>query len=211
MSISANINQILDSLEQNNEMNVKEAEALLTTNNGNLYPLDFLAIAVLNRSMSLTSGFVTLMRLDNYISSIPLLRLQLDNYLRFAAASLVTDPHDFAMEILRGKRVDKLKTKDGDVMRDSFLVEIFSKENKWISKVYENTCGYIHLSEKHMHLTNVCLNSQERTGIFKVSDRSENVPGEFKLEAISAFTEISKLVLHIIYSWRYTKDNPPIE
>ncbi len=203
------INQLLDRLEESNKLHIKEAEAVLKADEGNMYPFDFLVVAVLNRSMSLTSGFIALMRLDNYISAVPLIRLQLDNFLRFAAAWLVCDPHDFAVKILSGIPVRRLRTKDGRKMTDRFLVEEFSREHEWIRRVYENTSGYIHLSETHFYANSVEFNSKERTEVIKVSDKADNVPEEFKVEAIMAFTEITKLVLHRVYSWRYTKDNPP--
>ncbi len=176
---------------------------------GVLYPFDLLAIAVLNRSMSLTSGFITLMRRDNFVAAAPLIRLQLDNFLRFGAGWLVSDLHKFATEILGGTAVKKLKTRDDKRMTDHFLVEHFSKEYHWISSVYDNTSGYIHLSEKHMFVNVVDVNSEERTSTYKISDRDEHLPEKIKLEAIKAFAQITKLVLHRAYSWKYTKANPP--
>gem|GEM_PF-694837 len=203
------ISRLLDRLEEDSKLHIEEAEALLKADKGNMYSFDFLAIAVLNRSMSLTSGFIALMRLDNYISAVPLIRLQLDNYLRFAASWLVSNPHDFAVKILSGIQVRELKTKDGRRMTDQFLVDEFSKNHEWIERVYENTSGYIHLSEKHFFANTVEFNPEERTEVFKISDKADNVPDEFKIEAIMAFKEITKLILHRVYSWRYMKDNPP--
>jgi len=120
------ISRLLDELEEDNKLHIEEAEALLKADRGNLYMFDYLAIAVLQRSMSLSSGFIALMRLDNFISAIPLIRLQLDNYLRFAAGWLVSDPHDFAFKILSGIPVRKQKTRDGKKMTDTFLVKKFN-------------------------------------------------------------------------------------
>ena len=188
--------KLLDDLEKYNKNHVKEAETLLIADEGKMYPFDYLAIAVLNRSMSLTSGFIALMRLDNYISAVPLIRLQLDNFLRFAAGWLVSDPHLFAIELLKGVHVRKMKDQNSNCMTDYFLVKEFSKEKgyEWIQKVYDNTSGYIHLSEKHFYANTVELNTKERTEVFKVSDKSDNVPTEFKIEAILAFREITKMI-----------------
>jgi hypothetical protein len=92
------IDNLLNKLEENNKLHIEEAELLLKADKGNFYMFDFLAIAVLQRSMSLSSGFIALMRLDNFISAIPLIRLQLDNYLRFSAGWLVSDLDDFAFK-----------------------------------------------------------------------------------------------------------------
>ncbi|GAI50023.1 unnamed protein product, partial [marine sediment metagenome] len=52
-------------------------------------------------------------------------------------------------------------------------------------------------------------NPKERTSTYKISDRDEHLPEEIKVEAIKAFAEITRLVLHTAYSWRCTKENPP--
>jgi hypothetical protein len=68
-------------------------------------------------------------------------------------------------------------------MTDKFLVKKFSEEYKWIEKVYNNTSGYIHLSEKHLFANVANLNPEDMSFIMKVSDRSDNVPDKFKIEA----------------------------
>lgn len=203
------IAQLLEDLEKSNKVHLYEGKAVLEAFGGAMYPFDLLTIAVLNRSMSLTSGFVTLMRLDNFVSAVPLIRLQLDNYLRFAAGWLVSDLHEFAIKVLTGVHIKELKTRNGKKMTDGFLVKEFSKEHKWIERVYKNTSGYIHLSEKHMLINVVELDTAERSEVIKISDKDDHVPEHLKAEAIMAFAEITKLVLHRVYSWRYTKDNPP--
>lgn len=203
------ITQLLNNLETSKNAHLKEGEAITKAFGGALYPFDLLAFAVLNRSMSITSGFITLMRKDNFVAAAPLIRLQLDNFLRFAAGWLVSDPHKFAVEVLEGIAIKNLKTKDGHKMTDRFLVEHFSKEYDWIQNVYEKTSGYIHLSDKHMFVIVTDVNSKEKTITCRISDKDEHLPKEVKVEAIKAFSEITKILLHRVYSWRYTKENPP--
>ncbi len=203
------IDYFLNNLKKLNDAHLKEGEAITKAFGGAVYPFDLLTFAVLNRSMSLVSGFITLMRSDNFVASAPLIRLQLDNFLRFGAGWLACDPHKFATAILKGIFVKNLKTRDGKKMTDRFLVNHFSKEYDWISSVYNNTSGYIHLSEKHMFVNVTDVNSKERTSTYKISDRDEHLPEEIKVEAIKAFVDITKLVLNRAYSWRCTKENPP--
>lgn len=204
------VDQFLQDLEQYKKAHIAEAKAIAEASQGAVYPFDLLARAVLNRSMSLTSGFITLMRLDNFVSAAPLIRLQLDNHLRFAAGWLVSDPHDFAVKILEGTQVRHLKTRDGKKMTDRFLVEEFAREHPWIESVYENTSGYVHLSDKHLYANVRDMDDVSKTITFTVSATDEHLPEEIKVEAIMAFAEITKLVLHRAYSWRYTKENPPV-
>ena len=67
--------RLLHDLEKSNDAHQKEGEAIMKAFEGALYPFDLLAIAVLNRSMSLTSGFISLMRRDNFVAAAPLIRL----------------------------------------------------------------------------------------------------------------------------------------
>ena len=200
--------QLLDNLEKLNYEHLEQGKAIGKAFGGAFYPFDILSFAVLNRSMSLTSGFITLMRNDNFIAAAPLIRVQLDNYLRYAAGWLVSNPHEYVVKILSGEHIRDIKTKKGKRMRDKFLVDEFSKEYKWIKSVYENTSGYIHLSDKHMLINITELDSKQRAATYKISDKDEYMPEKFKVEAVMAFTEITKLILHRAYSWRCTKDTP---
>lgn len=200
--------QLLNDLEKLNSAHLEQGESIWKAFGGVVYPFDLLSCAVLNRSMSLTSGFITLMRKNNFVAATPLIRIQLDNFLRYAAGWLVSDPHEFVVKILSGENISNMRTKEGKRMTDRFLVDEFSKEYKWIKSVYKNTSGYIHLSDKHMLINITELDSKQRTTTSKISDKNDHIPENFKVEAVMAFTEITKLVLHRAYSWRYTKDKP---
>ena len=89
---------------------------------GSMYPLDLLATAALNRSLNLMNGFCDLIEARNFLAAAPLIRLQLDSCLRFSAAWLVDDPHNFADKVLHDKRVDRLRDRDGNELRDRYLV-----------------------------------------------------------------------------------------
>ena len=205
---TAMIDTLLQRLEELNRAHLEEGIAIMEAFGGTVYPFDLLAYAVLNRSISLTSGFIMLMRADNFVAATTLVRPQLDNFLRFAAGWLVADPHKFATEILGGIPVKKQKTQDGHWMNDRFLVDSFKTEHPWIERVYRETSGFIHLSEKHMLMTVESTNAGERSVPLSISDTHKHIPSEAKAEAIMGFSEITKLVLHRIYSWRYTKENP---
>jgi len=201
--------ELLKNLEALNKLHIDEGMAVAKAFGGAIYPFDLLTYGVLTRSMSLTSGFITLLRADNYVAAITLVRPQLDNFLRYAAGWLVPDPHKFATEILRGTPVKKQRTADGHFMTDRFLVDHFKKEHPWIERVYLETSGIIHLSEKHILMNVTDTDADKRTATFGVSDKHPHVPPEIRAEAVTGFTEITGLVLHRVYSWQYTKENPP--
>ncbi len=173
-----------------------------------IYPLDFLAFAVLNRSLCLTSGFVTLIRANNLIAAAPLVRLQLDNALRFFALSLVDQPHDFVIEVLGGARIDKMKGRSGERLSDAYLVRVLSEHHPWISSVYKEASGFIHLSEKHIYNSLRIRDEEERQIRMKISDRDEFVSEDVYLEVVDAFTRATKLALEIASTWADQRNKP---
>jgi len=200
---------LLTKLETLKVVHLDEGMKLVQAYGGAAYPFDLLTWAVLNRSMSLTSAFITLMRELNYLAAVTLVRPQLDNFLRFAAGWLVSDPHQFAIDILEGIPVRRQKASDGHFMTDRYLVDHFKGEHPWINRVYRETSGFVHLSEKHMFMNVKSIDQKTRAETMLISDKHDHVPPEIKREAILCFFEITVLVLHRTYSWRMTKDNPP--
>jgi hypothetical protein len=200
----------LKELESSKTLHLEIAKNMMEAYNSSLYPLDLLAVAVFKRSLSLIRGFSDSIRNKNFICAAPLVRLQLDNLLRFYACFIVTNPHDFAVQILDGKHVRNLRDMENKKMTDRHLVEKLSKEFPWIKPVYEETSGYIHLSNKHIFNTmNSKVEDEKRVFTVIVGDEdSEFVKDSLILEAIQAMKEITKVLLKHLHGWAYTKDNP---
>lgn len=174
---------------------------------GLLYPLDFLAWAVGNRSAGLSRGFRTLIEAGNYMPAGALVRLQLDTSLRFMAAWHVNNPHDFATAVLGGTRVDHLKDRSGKKLRDARLVELAAPEGAWIARVYSETSGFVHLSDKHIFAA-VSGEPEGRTIQMHVadSDSSSAITDQVRQEAIDGFVAALALCLKYLHGWAATKD-----
>ena len=147
------------------------------------------------------------MEANNYLCAAPLVRLQLDSVLRFSGAALVDDPHDFALKILAGTPVRRIKDRDGEPMTDARLVGKLKGDYPWMPNVYEFTSGFIHLSEKHIIHT-VHKLGDDGTMQTMIGPGDEHVPDEFKLEAIQALDAITDVALHFVLSWVLTKRDP---
>jgi len=179
-------------------------------NGGAIFPVDMLSTAVTHRAMCLVSGFCDLIERKNFICAAPLVRLMLDNLLRFYAVWLVDKPHDFATEILEGKEVRKIKDRNGNKMTDKYLVEQLSKEYNWLSNTYRETSGYIHLSSKHYFNTLKEFDDKAGTFTFAIGDNDTCIRNEFYDEAVEAMSEISTAVMRYLYGWAYTKEDKAI-
>jgi len=205
--MTTQINLRLDHLESSEET-FKNLSTQMMEPGKDLFPLDMLEVGVINRSLSLLTGFATLIRTDNYIAAAHLARPHLDNFLRFYASWLVDNPHDFAMDIFRGIRIDKMKDRDGNLLRDSYLVEVASKEYPWMQNVYKEASGFIHLSRKHVFTSTSIKDKEESTVEFRIGKQDKYVPEESKIEAVECMIEITKCIIKLLEGWIWTKRNP---
>ncbi|MEW6517680.1 MAG: hypothetical protein AB1439_12340 [candidate division FCPU426 bacterium] len=130
--------------------------------------------------------------------------MQLDNVLRYSAAWMVKKPHEFADAVFNGEYICKLKDRHGNKMIDSYLVKQLSKEYPWIKKVYDNTSGYVHLSEKHIF--NAIKPGKEVNMIeMKISPVDNDIPEQFYVEAIDFFSKITLILVKYLCGWVQTK------
>src|SRR5690348_8447490 len=74
-----------------------------------MFPLDFLAFGAVKRNISTARAFQSMIESWNMVCARSLLRIHVDTSLRFSAAWLVDEPHEFAVRVLQGERIDKMK------------------------------------------------------------------------------------------------------
>ena len=200
------LENLLDDLSSAADMHHKIGLKMLKADGGNLFPLDILATAVLHRSANLVPAFVQLIKAKNIIAAAPLLRLQIDNCIRFHAAWLVEDPHLFASAVLKGDHVRKIKDRTGAKMTDQYLVACFSKEFPWVTKVYERTSGYIHLSDVHVGaLFMGSKTSEDGMCQFQWGPGTSLPDDSLYEEAVEAFIDATKAMFRYIGGWEKTK------
>ena len=215
-TIDSNDSSISTSLDRLDELEKRQAHLWLEMSKaygGALYGMDLLAYGALNRSKSLISGFKVHIEDRNLICGGALLRLQIDTALRIFAAFLAKEPHEFAIKVMSGCQVRKMKDCDGNKMTDAYLVSKLAKENEWLPQVYERTSGYIHLSSVHiMSAISVpnCNEAEEGTFHVKMSEVDKPLPNSIYVEAIDAFCAATEIFLKYIEGWAFTKANPEI-
>lgn len=184
--------------------------ALIQADGGKFFPLDILAAATIKRSLALIQGITSLVRASNYTCAASLLRLQLDSCLRLFAAFIVEKPHDLAHNILKGEPIRRMKDRDGNRMTDKYLVEILATKYDWLQKMYNETSGFIHLSEKHLHLIFDGVSEEEHTVGMRISADDENVPLESWIELVDGFEAVTNILFEYLTGWVVTKNNPEV-
>lgn len=209
MNLNHKLESILKILNESKKTHLTIAEEMLKAHENAIYPLDLLAIAVFKRSLSLIRGFVTLIESENYVCAVPLIRLQMDNLLRFYASFIVENPHQFAIDVLDGKHIRNLKAKDGNKMTDRYLVNKLNEEYKWIKEIYEKASGYIHLSNQHIFDS---FKQNENRSELKLSiiitDKDEGIDEQTKVDAVNTMCHITNELLRFLHGWAWSKDNP---
>lgn len=202
------ISKALNDLRGYRQRHQDLGKAMFTAYGEVIYPLDLLAAATLHRSMNLLFGFCDLIQNRNMLSAAPLLRLQIDNCARFFASFIVGDPHAFAMSIVKGEHVNKLRDQRGKIMTDAYLIGKLSKGEPWVGKIYRETSGWIHLSDKHIFNALRIGSGNTLQGHIALEDPF--IPNSLYLEAIGAFRAATELLFTYISGWIYTKDNPQL-
>jgi len=201
----------LEKLAYLDKLHLELGKAMYEAYGGAIYGMDLLATAALNRSKAHIAGFRRLIESHNLLCAGAILRLQLDTALRFHAAFLVKKPHDFAVEILSGKKMKDMRDQEGKLLTDTYLVKKLGKEFEWVPRVYDRTSGYVHFSATHMMAAlSVDKDDDDSTKMItgKISDTDKPLPEWIYIEACDAFCASTEILLKYIHGWVLTKANP---
>lgn len=173
-----------------------------------LFHLDYYLNGAYSRALSLIEGFLVLMDSRNFLAGSHLVRPYLDTFLRLYAAWLVEDPHDFANEVMKGKKVEDFTDHQNKnhPLKDWYLRNKASEEFPWVKEIYNNTSGYIHFGSKHIFNPIVDVDLETSTvGTYLSKYDSKTITDLHRIEAVLVMIEISNCILEYAYGWARTK------
>jgi hypothetical protein len=104
-----------------------------------------------------------------------------------------------------------MKDKNGQVMTDKYLVGALSKEYPWITKVYQETSGYVHFSKKHIFYAISGVNDEAHSADIVLSSKDSHLPEKAYREAIEGFVASTNIFLRYLEGWILTKDPELVE
>ena len=204
------LNHLFEKIEGLEKSFLKEAKNYMDVQDSKgeklLYTMDLYTSAIVNRSISLMRGYLLLAKDKNYISAVPLIRMQLDNCLRFYAATLVNDYNDLFSQYLKGKHIGNILDAKGNKMTDNYLAKELDKNfSKGIFKLYKNASGYVHFSNVHSFLQVSKVDSKKRTigtqiGHIDFYEIDEKVDFTYNMWIVS------KMLLKLVESWKIEKE-----
>ncbi len=179
---------LIKELKDLNEESIEIARNLIGET---LFKTDLYFCALLNKSIQLTDGFLTIMELRNLTNAGIILRENIDNCLRMFAMYIVDNPEALVDCIANGDRIDKLKDKDGKLLKDAYLKEKLGTYDKTIKNVYNNASGYVHFSEKGFYQSVSAVG--DNTIEILVSHEIPEKANEFIIECMEAYIHYLRL------------------
>ena len=205
---SAAIEAVLAKVEADEKVMLGLAANMIKAYGGAIYGFDFLAIGAANRSLALSAGFCSMIRERNLICAGALLRLQLDTSLRMFAGFIVENPHEFAIAVLDGKRIPRMKDRYGNLMTDRHLVIQLAEEYPFVQSVYDKTSDYVHMSGTHIHSTLEDMDGDQHEFSIKIGSRDKIFSDTVYIDAVNTFRECTKILARYLEGWTWTKNNP---
>ena len=200
--IKENLSEYFEDMKCLEEKFLREAETYLSF--GDLQLMDLFTSSIINRAIFHLKGFVSLASDNNYICAVPLIRMQLDNSLRFFATTLVPDHNQLYLDILNGATVANLKSIEGKNMTDSYLTEKLEYFCPGIKTLYKTTSGYIHLSNEHTFLQTKPNDLQEKTFETKIGNHDFFTFSQ-KIDFSANMIMASEILLKLVGSWKIYK------
>ena len=143
------------------------------------------------------------------VSARSLLRVHIDTALRFSAAWLVEQPHEFALKVIGGGRIDKLKDREGSKLTDAHLVKVHAAEYQWLPKVYENLSGYIHFSGSHVFDSVAKIGDNDMSISFEFSATDYKFPEFSWVEILECTREATAMLTKYLDGYIFTKRLSP--
>lgn len=203
---SDNLEQALAKLKETEETVWDIAKEMFDADDGNMFPVDLLAIGGMKRTASNTEGFLTLITSKNMPAARSLLRIQLDTFIRFYSIWLVDNPHEFAQDVIGGNHIRRIKDRNGNKMTDFYLVKELSNDYPWLPKVYDKLCGFVHFSEQHLFNSVQSVNDEKNTVTFAIGKQDEQYPESSWIEIVDCFTNSVYIFFYYLNSWIATKN-----
>lgn len=112
--------------------------------------MDEFALSSINRAISIIEGFRTLYLDNNVLAAVHLIRIQIDNLIRYNSVSIAEDK-TYLDYVLSGKPINKFKDLNKQKFSDYYLVSNTSESFSELFNMYNKYYGFIHFGKEHLN------------------------------------------------------------
>lgn len=198
-----------DLLEQINILQnsfLSTSKTIMEAAHSSIHPLDYFALSVIDRAISLNKGFKTLIEADNMSSAVCLVRLQLDNLIRYYALLICDNPEKFMAHVLAGKPLNEYKENDKK-FTDSFLARKLDAKYPNSYALYKHLCNYIHYGFTHIdYIFREKEEKSEKSSHRVVIGDSNNFNTKQVIDYVENLLFISAILLKLMKTWGAEKN-----
>lgn len=158
-----------------------------------LYMEDLFFTSAIDRSIALLDGLSSMLQSRNLTCAGILLRSQLDNCMRVFAAFIAEDRKNFIKNFMEGKKISQMKDNQGNKMTDVNLRKRLSEYDNQLDIVYQNSSGYVHLSNKAFFQSTTIPEGEKNAFELKIGLPIKEKANPILLECLDAFMHYVKL------------------
>jgi hypothetical protein len=193
----------------NEELNLlfkKEAEKNL------MFKLSSIHYSLINRTIELNNGYITLCNCKNYITAISLLRLQVENCLRLFGFTIMDNMPECLDQFIDGAEFKSLTGNNGKKLYDSYLAKELDKKIPEYNfhSTYKKYCEIVHFSGFYQTLSNKFENKENGLSATLYTGGGNNMP-DFnmynKIMYTSSMFDSSKIIYRLFKEYRKAMEN----
>lgn len=201
------------SLDRLRVHHVDLSKRFLLASDGDIFSVDLMVAAVMNRSYSLVDAFIDALDHWNLVVAAPILRIQIDSLVRLAYMANAPSSEEVAAYIIGGGEFRKLRDKENKKLIDRRLIELAETAHPWVKGVYEATSGWVHLSPAHLYATWQLRDSEPAEETYKtllgaIPTRPEQIPLSALRELLIGMTEATAEIFTYVEIWESRKGLP---
>lgn len=172
-------------------------------------PYDDLIAAAVDRVLALCEDYPALARRQRYATTMCFIRFQIDSSIRLYACSLVEDREQFAAQIAGEEQIDSMLDKDGNQMRDRYLLDRLAPDSLWLPKLYSKASDFIHLSKSQMKIAHTWRSVWRKDwGAMALGKADQGVDEEDWADSAGSFLNCTELFLRVLQSCLAAEPSP---
>lgn len=172
-----------------------------------MFKLTSIHYSLINRTIELNNGFITLFNCQNYITAISLLRLQVENCLRLYGFAIMDDMPNCIDSFIEGIDYNNLKGNNGKRLCDSYLAKELDKKMPEYNfyDTYKKYCEIVHFSGFYQTLNNEFEDKEKGLSATLYLGGGSNMPHFDMLNKINytaSLFDSSKIIYRLFKKYR---------